>query len=160
MTVESRLGEGTTFRIYLPASDEPVLPKEEESDGRKKLWKGQGLLLVVDDEPSVLRVADSMLRRLGFDTILAHDGREATDCFRKRKKEIDAILLDMSMPTMDGLETLKALRKMQPDVRVILSTGYSRQMAAERFVGENFSAFLNKPFELSAVSEVLETTFA
>jgi PAS domain S-box-containing protein len=160
MTVESAPGEGTTFRIYLPAGDEIIETHQITPSPRKELWKGQGLLLVVDDEPAVLRVADSMLQRLGFDTVLAHDGREAVETYRKRKDDVLAVLLDLSMPFMDGFDTLKILRSIQPSVRVILCTGYSRQIAAERFADEQLSAFLQKPFELASIAEAMETALA
>ncbi len=156
LSVASAPGEGTTFRVYLPACDDSVKPLRQPATDRKELWKGKGLLMVVDDEPSVLGVADLMLRRLGFETVLAHNGPEAIQLYSQRKDDIQAVLLDMSMPTMDGLDTLTALRSIQPGVKAILCSGYSRQIAAERFSDKQLSAFLQKPFELATMAQALE----
>ncbi|MBN1556064.1 MAG: PAS domain S-box protein [Phycisphaerae bacterium] len=158
--VQSSPGVGTSFRLYLPACDDKVETPREDTNGKATLWKGRGLVMVVDDEPSVLGVADMMLQRLGFDTILANNGPEALEQFARRKDEILAVLLDMSMPAMDGQDTLEALRNVRPDARVILCSGYSREVAAERFSDAALAGYLQKPFELASVSQALQAVLA
>jgi two-component system cell cycle sensor histidine kinase/response regulator CckA len=149
--VESQPGFGTTVKVLLPSSHlkpaaaaaEAVAPaKEVEGED----LEAEGTVLLVDDEEGVRSMAHRMLERLGFKVLTAVDGIEAVDAFRRHHDEIRLVLLDMTMPRMDGVEAFRALRAIRPDVKVILTSGYSEQMAAEQ-VGENGpAAFLQKPY--------------
>jgi CheY-like chemotaxis protein len=120
---------------------------------------GGGTVLVVDDDPSVRQVASQMLEMAGYEVLLAGDGGEAVACFAARPEAIDLVLLDMTMPNMDGSEAFQELRKLRPDVRVILSSGYNEQDATNRFAGKGLAGFIQKPYRaaklLAAVGEAL-----
>jgi two-component system, cell cycle sensor histidine kinase and response regulator CckA len=112
-------------------------------------FRGSGTVLVVDDEESVRTVAARILERLGFKTALAADGREAVDLFRADPARFDLVLLDLTMPHMDGEETFRQLRMINPSVRVLLTSGFNQQEAINRFAGKGLAGFLQKPFELA-----------
>ena len=105
-------------------------------------------MLVVDDEEAVRLLAQRMLRRLGFEVLTANDGREALAAFRDHADTISCVLLDLSMPHMDGEETLRELRRIREDVPVILSSGFDEQETMNRFVDEADAGFLQKPYRL------------
>ncbi len=158
--VETELDRGSTFRVLLPAdqSGEPVLePTEPKHQASGPLT---GTVLVVDDEESVRRVAGSMLEHEGFDVVSAADGVEALSIYRERRHEIRIVLLDMTMPRMDGEETFRELRALDPDVRVILTSGYNEQDATSRFVGAGLAGFIQKPFTLDDLRTRLREALA
>ena len=106
-----------------------------------------GLILVVDDEPSVRGVAERILHTAGFTVLTAADGREAVDIFRGHAGDVALVLLDLTMPHMDGEETLRALRDIRSDARVILSSGYTEQEAVNRFTDLGLAGFIQKPYQ-------------
>jgi len=114
-----------------------------------------GTILLVDDEDAVLRVAQTALTQSGFSVLVAHDGQEALDVFQSRADEITAVVLDVTMPRMDGEETFRALRLIRPDVRVLMSSGYSEQHAMAHFTGERLMGFIQKPYLSKALVEKL-----
>jgi two-component system cell cycle sensor histidine kinase/response regulator CckA len=157
--VYSEEGSGSSFKVLLPA-----VKGEVESRARKDLCQLEGLhggtVLLVDDEPSVREVGRSMLQRKGYDVYLAGDGREALEIFREMHGEIDCIILDLTMPHMDGEETFREMRKIDSSVKVIISSGYNKQDVTQRFVGKGLAGFIQKPYRLSElhakVQEVIE----
>jgi two-component system, cell cycle sensor histidine kinase and response regulator CckA len=141
-------GKGTAFRLVFPASastNEHI----EERPASSADWRGSGTVLLVDDEEMVRSVAKRMLEHLGFDVLLAPNGAEALEIFRARAGTISCVILDLTMPRMDGIETLAALRRVSRDVKVMLSSGYSEHEISRRFSGKGFSGFLEKPYRLS-----------
>lgn len=125
-------------------------------------WQGEGTILLIDDEQSVLTITSKMLEMMGFAVLTAGDGREALRVFRERQDDIVCVLLDLTMPSMDGGEVFRELRCILPDVRVIMTSGYVEQDVAQRFVGKGLAGFLQKPFLydtlLARLREVLENT--
>ena len=149
VTVENSSDEGAVFRVYFPAVawEEPPQEKEERISPR---IKGGGLVLVVDDEPMVRDMARTMLeRRLGYRVIVAGDGREAMEIFRTQKEVFHLVLLDLSMPGMNGWQTLAAIREMQPGIPVILASGFDEARVMQDKHPELPHAFLHKPYLLS-----------
>ena len=135
---------GTRFRVSLPVSEgEPRAIEQRQSED----LSGRGLVLVVDDDEYVLQAVYHALESYGYSVILAEGGRRAVEFYRQRSHEIDLVLLDMMMPGMGGLETFKALRAINPDVRVIVTTGYDQREAAARFAQQGLAGFLRKPFD-------------
>ncbi|HEY6097583.1 MAG TPA: response regulator, partial [Candidatus Deferrimicrobium sp.] len=118
-------------------------------------WRGKGTILLVDDEESLIALGGRMLEHLGFTVLTAADGLQAVDLYRKRRGEIDLVLMDLTMPHMDGGEAFGELRRINPDVRVILSSGYSRDDVAGRFAGKNLAGVLQKPYTLAKLTEAL-----
>ena len=112
-------------------------------------------MLVVDDEVSLCDVASRMVERLGFTTLRAHDGAQAVAIFRERAAGITAVLMDLSMPNMDGVDACREMMRIRPGVPVVLMSGFSEQDAVSRFDGVGLAGFLQKPYKLDALQRVL-----
>ncbi len=147
ITVESVPGAGTTFRIYFPVSEHSGASQGQRASGNEvpAIYKGHGTILVVDDEEIVRNVARHSLERFGYRVLLAEDGQQAMDIFASNRRSIGLVLLDMEMPGMGGVETLKRLRLMRPTVPVVASSGYSEADAMAQF-GQGLAGFLQKPY--------------
>jgi CheY-like chemotaxis protein len=144
--IESEPGQGTVFRILFPRS--PPLPEQSmpPTPATSASWQGQGLVLVVDDDEGARLVAAEVLKRLGFEVLTATDGREGVATFQSRADEIRAVILDLTMPVMGGIEAIRRIREIRPDTPVLLSSGYSQEDATSRLEGERAEAFLEKPY--------------
>jgi signal transduction histidine kinase len=151
ITCTSEPGKGTTFTIYLPATEKEIIIEENET----KVIKGEETILLVDDEEYVRDVARRQLERLGYKAITANDGIDAVDIYKKKKKKIDLVLLDMVMPNLAGKETFRELKNINPDIKVILISGFSQNGRAAETLNEGALAFLQKPFKLYELSKVL-----
>ena len=138
-------GTGTTFRVLLPASNSGARTAASAT-GAEPTWSGSGVALVVDDEPAIRNVARRMLESFGFSVLTAADGCEGVEVFRERADEIRLVLLDMTMPRMDGEEAFREMRAIRSDVRAILSSGYNEQIAEGRFSEKGLAAFIQKPY--------------
>lgn len=147
--VYSEKGYGTTFSIYLPASQREAVA-EDRLDGEIRM--GHETLLVVDDEKMILDVTGAMLEGLGYQVLVARGGAEALAIYRAQQEKIALVVLDMIMPDMDGGEVLDGLKAVNPDVRVVLSSGYSLNGAAKSLMDRGVCSFLQKPFRLSELS--------
>jgi CheY-like chemotaxis protein/nitrogen-specific signal transduction histidine kinase len=148
--VSSEPGKGTTFQVLFPASD-ATAPLSSGEPVPAKPWRGTGTVLVVDDEELIRDLASGMIRHFGFSILTASDGGEAIRLYRQHKDEIACVLLDLTMPQMGGDETCRALRRINPDVRVILSSGYNEEGAIERFSGLGLAGFIQKPYEFETM---------
>jgi signal transduction histidine kinase/CheY-like chemotaxis protein len=153
ITVDSETGRGTTVRITLPRaadiSPETVAPAVCNT--------GSGCILVVDDEEPVRSTAAELLAYLGYEVLEARDGQEAVELFERpeSKRRIDLVLLDMLMPRMDGRECFRALRRIVPDLRVVVATGCGANLLAQDMREEGVNGFITKPYQLTQLSEVL-----
>ncbi len=143
--VSSEPARGSTFRVLFPCSEEAAKAPTQATVGDES-WRGSGTILVVDDEEIVRRVTKMMLESLGFTVLMAQDGREALEVFRRRADEIALVVLDLTMPYLDGEETLRELLRIRPNVKTILSSGYNEQDLTDRFAGKGLSAFIQKPY--------------
>jgi PAS domain S-box-containing protein len=157
IAVDSRLGEGTIFHIYLPASKRKAL-----SNGVKKrsLALGRGKILVMDDEEMIRDLAEELLSSLGYDAVVALDGVEAIELFKKAREmgeQFSAVILDLTVPGgMGGEETLKNLLKIDPDIRAIVSSGYSTDPILSKFKRYGFRNVAVKPYKIEDISRVLD----
>ncbi len=155
LKVYSEPGRGTTFRILFPAltgaSEDAGIRELESQNG----WRGQGTVLLVDDEETILAVGRLMLEKLGFSVITAVDGKEAVDIYKERGSEVALVLLDLTMPHMNGEEAFRELRRIDPGVRVIISSGYSEQEIAARFAGKGLAGFIQKPYQVAKLREAV-----
>lgn len=152
ISVYSELGKGSVFKILLPASDAPEsIPPVITSavEGR-----GCGTVLLVDDEEDVRNVGREMLEALGFNTVTANDGFDALEIL-KRDLSIKIVILDLTMPRMDGEQAFNELRKLNPGIKVIMSSGYNEQEVTQKFVGKGLAGFVQKPYRMSGLREVL-----
>ena len=147
--IDSIPGRGTTFRILLPSCASPAAVQETEN--LPPTPRRQARVLVVDDEPSVRTIAREALTRAGFTVVTASDGEEALERLRAEGAAVDAVLLDMTMPGLTGVETLRAIHQIVSDLPVVLTSGYSEQEAADRCGRETMFAFIQKPFAPSSL---------
>lgn len=159
LRVVSLPGEGTTFRILLPSIHTP-LKLSPAQNSANATWFGNGTVLVIDDEEGVRSLIARMLERLGFTVMLAPDGKIGVDYFRTHADSIIGVLLDLTMPRMNGEQTLHALRRIRPDVRVILMSGYSEEDATGRFEEEHLAGFLQKPFTFDELRVIVQQRVA
>jgi CheY-like chemotaxis protein len=154
--VYSEPGRGSTFEVILPAAQEQLMVAQE---GSAKDWRGGGTILVVDDEELVREVAQDILEQQGFEVLVAVDGLEAVTVFEQKASIIRAVLLDLTMPGMDGEEAFHAIRGIDSSAVILLMSGYSQQRARQRLEGEGLAGFLHKPFRprdlLRKIREVL-----
>jgi len=152
--VDSEPGKGSSFRVLLPASGKPAGIGKDQTD--EDGWLGSGTMLLVDDEEIVRSVGTEMLQALGLTVITARGGKEAVEIYRSRD-DIAFVILDLTMPGMDGEQCFRELQRIRPDLKVILSSGYTEQEVTPRFIGQGLAGFIHKPYKLSALKEVLRT---
>jgi len=145
----SRPGNGTTFYIYLPASEADVEPESVMSD---IISRGSETLLLIDDEEVILQVGQPMLESLGYKVMTALDGKTAVEIFRQFSGEIALVILDVIMPGMSGCEIFDALKAINPRVQVLLASGYSLSGQAEEILSRGCVGFIQKPFSLEQLS--------
>ena len=143
--VYSEVGSGTSIKLLFPTSTQRS-HTDATSGARAEASRGGGQILVVDDEDSVRAVASALLRRRGFRTQEASDGVKALELFQANPDTFDLVLLDLTMPNMNGEETLRALRDVSPTVNVLVMSGYNEADVTRLFAGQNLSGFLQKPF--------------
>jgi PAS domain S-box-containing protein len=158
INVYSEKGEGSTFNIYLPASN-AILKKEKEPSFH--VVKGNETILLVDDEEMIINVGGQMLERLGYHVLSAKTGSEALETYKNNREDIDLVILDMIMPSMGGGAVYDELRKIEPGVKVLLSSGYSLNGQATSILKRGCHGFIQKPFGLDELSkkvrEILES---
>ena len=152
ITVHSKIGMGSTFTVYLPASEK--IP-ESSPACNPGVIRGQGTILMVDDEPMILDVGRQMLEQLGYDVLSAGSGGEALALYRQHGPDIQMVILDMIMPELSGIETYRQLKRLDPHVNVLLSSGYSVNGDAQRLLDMGCKGFIQKPFSLNALSHVI-----
>lgn len=154
VNVSSKVGEGTLIEVYLPAT---VDPEYDEVDFVEvDLPSGNGeLILVVDDENSILEITQETLETYGYQVVIAHHGLEAVKIYEKRMSEIDLVITDMMMPEMDGITAIAELRKMNPDVKIIASSGFMENERIDEFMKNGVEAFLHKPYTADKLLETL-----
>jgi len=161
LQLESRPGEGTRFRVYLPALEQgsaqalavtgPVAPAP---------WRGDGTVLLVEDEPMVRGLASTMLKNLGFEVVEAVDGREALERYRGQAGDFRLVVTDLGMPVMDGYQLFRELKALDPLLPVVITTGFGDVDVTTRISLEEIAGFLGKPYNYSQLKEVLRKALA
>ena len=150
--VDSAVGEGATFTISLPLVGREA---KAEADAPVAPAAGKGCVLVVDDDNDVRDAVSFILESLGYKVLIACDGQEALEIFREHNADIDVVLLDWRMPGMNGKECYQELRKIDPDVIAILTTGYGQEGMAQDLHGEGIHGFIRKPYRTQELAEVV-----
>lgn len=157
MTVDSQPGRGTAFRVYFPVSGKPEI---QESGPAVPLHGSGELIFVVDDEEDIRHFICDVLQGHGYRVLLAANGEQAVDIYKKRGRDIDLVILDMAMPGMGGEEAFLKMKKANPAVKALLSTGYSQEGQASGIIGKGVKGFIQKPYEfiqlLAKVRQILE----
>jgi len=150
--LQSDLGMGSTFTVILPANDDILTTSKAPEPPHEPV--GSGPVLLVDDEEAVCEMVGQMLTKLGYEVITARDGREALEAYLQRD-DFALVILDLTMPVMDGEQTYKQLQGIDPSVKVIITSGYSEKEVAKRFDGKGVKGVLQKPFDMAALRRVL-----
>jgi PAS domain S-box-containing protein len=154
LEIHSEVGRGSSFKAFFPAAQgQADLGRAQDRAGEAEL---KGTVLLVDDEPAVLETLGPALETLGFRVLLARDGVEAVARFEADPGAIDLVLMDLTMPRMDGREAFQAIRRLRPDARVVLSSGYTEQESVQSIMGQGLAGFLQKPYTLQALRAALQ----
>jgi two-component system, cell cycle sensor histidine kinase and response regulator CckA len=158
VSIESTPGKGSSFTVYFPASNSALTAKPVEPAAHDP-WSGEGLILLADDEETVREVAVMMLESLGFSVIAVADGRQALKTLEDRKSDIHALILDVTMPELGGIEVCKEVRAKGIDLPVILSSGYNPNDGHDELPACDNLYFLKKPYRLSVLQGVMREVF-
>jgi len=150
INVYSQKGQGTTFSIYLPVTEKKPI---EEIDLDKEVLKGSETILLVDDEAIIVDVSKRMLEKLGYKIVIARDGREAIEIYKDNRTKIHIVILDMIMPGTGGSKAYDKLKEINPDIKVLLSSGYSINGKAREILDRGCNGFIQKPFNLKQLSQ-------
>jgi len=150
--VESDLGKGTEFHVYLPLSKKR---KKNQAQGAS-LEKGQGLILLVDDEEIIRLTCKDMLEDLGYDVIMAENGKEAVEVFKQNKDKIDKVILDMIMPEMGGKEAFYRIRELKETAQIIVASGFFKEEEVAQLEKNGLKALIGKPYSMEELSRVLK----
>ncbi|MBI3414163.1 MAG: PAS domain-containing protein [Verrucomicrobia bacterium] len=161
ITMQQTPGGPTSFRLLFPAVEgSTTAPKPKPappSPTNSRPWRGEGTLLVIDDDETVRMVTSLMLESYGFQVLSANDGPSGIKIYRAHATQIKAVVLDYTMPQMDGEEVFHEVRKIRPDARVLLVSGFNEGDATGRFAGKGLAGFLQKPFTFEMFKEKLRT---
>ena len=146
---QSKKGKGSTFSVYLPASYFSAMKDSEEDI---VLLKGSETILLVDDESIILEVGRRLLKELGYRVFIARSGKSALKIFSACHDDIDLVILDIVMPEMDGKEIYAKMKQIQPDLHVLLASGYSIDWQARNMIENGCHGFIQKPFKFNELS--------
>ena len=153
IAVASEPGGGTTVRVLFPVTEALVTADDLEVAADEATWRGSGRVLIIDDESIVRKISRQMMELLGFDVVTAVDGLDGVDAFRRQAEEIVLVLLDLSMPRMNGENAFAEIRRIRPDARIVVVSGYDEQEALHRFEGQDLAGFLQKPYRLTTLRQ-------
>lgn len=155
VNIFSEPGMGTVVKVYLPADS--VFIERPEPD--VSLVHGSGRILYIDDEEIVRLTASSLLELLGYEVITAEDGEKGIELFRQTEKKFDLVILDMVMPKLNGVDTFNKLKEIDPDAKVIFTSGYSREWKIESQIEKEAAGFVQKPFQFKTLSRAIADAF-
>jgi DNA-binding NtrC family response regulator len=158
MKVYSELGRGTTFKLLFPGAEGAA--DAEIAGPLATAWRVQGKVLVVDDEETVRSIAAVMLRKMGLEVALASDGREAVTIFSATPDAYRLVLMDLTMPHLDGREAYAELRRVRDNVRVVMMSGFNEQEVTAQFSGKGLAGFLQKPFLFETLGDTVRKALA
>ena len=155
--VESEPSKGSTITVMLPSTDKSVVEEKEKVRDEVNIdsFVETGILLFIDDEKYVRKVGGKILKKLGFSVLMAANGKKGVEIFRERSDEIALVILDLTMPVMDGEECFAQLKQIKEDVRVILTSGYDKREVSEKFSGKEVAGFLQKPFQIATLKDAI-----
>jgi two-component system, cell cycle sensor histidine kinase and response regulator CckA len=146
ISVSSEVGQGSTFRVYLPAIEEHPAVEEENT---AYVFGGAARILFVDDEPALTEIGEEMLQRLGYEVVAETDSSRALVAFKKQTGDFDLVITDYTMPGMTGLELAREILRIRPEMPIVLCTGHSERATEDKVREHGVSAFLMKPYDLN-----------
>ncbi len=149
---ESTGGRGAAFHIYLPASEKPIIDDIQDD---QNILAGSGTILLVDDEEMIIDVGVKILEKMGYEVLTARHGTEAIEVYQQNRQKVALVILDLIMPRMGGGQVFDRLKEMDPNVTVLLSSGYSLDGQATEILKRGCDGFIQKPFHLKELSEKL-----
>ena len=149
INVYSEKGEGTTFNIHLPSTENKGIKEQEPL---KEILKGEGTVLLVDDEDMIIDIGVRMLESIGYKALKATGGKEAVEIYKANRDKIDLVILDMIMPDMSGGATFDRLKEINPDIKIVLASGYSVNGQAKEILKRGCKGFIQKPFNTGELS--------
>ena len=155
INISSEVGKGSIFEIYLPLAKN-ILSNANFGTTRRRIEKESATILLVEDDEIVRSTSCTMLEKLGYKVIVACNGREGLDSYKQHRNEIDLVLLDMVMPEMNGTECFRALKKENSEVKVVLTSGFSRSSSLDNLLSEGCCIFLKKPYRLQALAKTIK----
>lgn len=153
--VTSTSDRGTSIKVFFPETSKTAA-KDIKTENNTKNWHSKGTILIADDEESIRRFAGAVMEKTGFRIITAVDGDDSIRTFKENRKNIDIVLLDMTMPGKNGIEVFNAIKKVVPGIKVILSSGYSQQDTIKRFTAKGLAGFLQKPYHPEELIKIVK----
>ncbi len=170
LMINSKVGEGTVIRVLFPVAAsmttaEALAESRQRENGKDVHGElpapygaavGKGAVLIVDDEETLRELGENILERCGYRTYTAVDGAEAVEVVKKHKDDIVAVLLDLTMPNMDGVAAFSAIKDVKPDMKIVLCSGFSEHEALERFDGRDLDGFVHKPYRIARLRAEIE----
>ena len=155
ITVHSTVGEGTTFRVLFPSHTNSHTSSEEVTSAATPTFESKATVMIVDDMDAARKVAQRIISRAGMQTLEASNGQQALELYKEHGSNIDLVLLDLTMPQKDGIETFRELQHLDEDVRVVLMSGYNEIEATKTISGKGLCGFLNKPYRSEEVIDMI-----
>ncbi|MEI6702665.1 MAG: PAS domain S-box protein [Deltaproteobacteria bacterium] len=153
----SQIGHGSTFKVYLPVSTTGITVGEDQTASAPSApWRGSGTILLVEDEDEVRHIAKALLKNFGFTVLEAVNGKEGLELYQKNASEISLVLTDMGMPVMDGYEMFHKLKSLNPELPIIISSGYGDTEVSSRIGSDNIAGLISKPYNPDQLREVLK----
>jgi len=156
LQLTSQPGQGTSFKVYLPAQSSICAGEEPLQQLSSIAWQGCGTILLVDDEEQVQLIASALLKKLGFTVIGASNGQEALEVYRKNTADITMVITDIGMPVMDGYALIRELKTLDPELPIIITSGFGDTEVASKISPENIAWVINKPYSFDQLREVLK----
>jgi PAS domain S-box-containing protein len=154
MEVKSEPGKGTSFIVYLPEYRDVLGPQKTKKD--EKIVAGEGLVLVIDDEPIMRKIAIKILEKAGYNVIYAEDGEKGVELFKKHHHDLKLVLLDMQMPKKSGRETYIEMREINPGVKVLLASGFQKDERVEAILRLGVDGFIEKPYTFGQLVKAMQ----
>lgn len=152
--IYSELNKGSTMKVLFPASESPAARYQDLEPA--EMTEMSGTVLLVDDEESIRSLGKGLLEVLGLDVITADDGRDAVRIYKERHRDIQFVLMDLTMPHMNGEEAFREIRRINPTAKVIMSSGYNQHDVSQKFLGKEMAGFLQKPYQLSTLQKAIQ----
>ncbi len=153
ITVSSEVGKGTIFKLYLPVITQSESGKDKVTE---RLPRGKGCILLIDDEPIINETTSKLLREPGYTVLMTENGREGLELYKTKHKKINLILLDMIMPVMNGYDTFKEVKKVNPNAKILLTSGFAQDAGINELILEGACGFMEKPCRIDDLSRMLK----
>jgi len=160
--IHSEVGKGSSFKVMLPAiaGGGEKKSSEDQSARKRSQWRGSGVVLIADDDKSIVTLGKRMLGRLGYSPLAASDGLGAVEAYRKHIDEIVCVILDLTMPRMNGADAFQEIARMNPNAKIILCSGYDEKQVTGEFAGKGLAGFLQKPYTINELKKKMREVIA